>query len=233
MLSTTKTLIGYTRVSTEEQATSRNGLEGQQKVIQDFAKCNGYTDVIILSEAASGGLDIDKRPVLAQAILMAKKTGATLCVSKLDRFSRSVELISTSMNVFKRDNVKFFVCELGTDVDPFLLHLYAALAEKERKLIGERTKAALQALKARGVKLGNLVALEACRGLGGAVQKAQSVLWAETMRDKIVPLLKSGMTQKQIAEQLNLYAVTTRQGGMWTQTLVSRLLKKIVIDIKN
>jgi DNA invertase Pin-like site-specific DNA recombinase len=88
--------------------------------------------------------------MLAKALTRAKRDRAPILVAKLDRLSRDVHYISGLM----KHNVPFIVAELGADTDPFMLHIYAALAEKERRMISERTKAALQAAKARGVALG-------------------------------------------------------------------------------
>src|SRR5271167_4330007 len=92
-----------------------------------------------------------RRRQLAAALKSAKKSKCAVVVSKLDRLSRDVAFISSLM----AERVPFIVSELGPDVDPFVLHLYAALAEKERALISARTKAALAAKKAQGVRLGN------------------------------------------------------------------------------
>ncbi len=98
---------------------------------------------------------IDRRPHLAAALALAKKAKAAVVVAKLDRLSRDVAFISDLM----ARRVPFIVAELGADADPFMLQLYAALAENERNLIADRTRVALAARKAQGVKLGNPVNL--------------------------------------------------------------------------
>jgi DNA invertase Pin-like site-specific DNA recombinase len=82
---------------------------------------------------------------------MARKCKCSIAVAKLDRLSRDVHFISGLMV----HRIPFIVAELGADIDPFMLHIYAALAQKERALIAERTKAALRAAKAQGTVLGN------------------------------------------------------------------------------
>ena len=124
--------IAYLRVSTQEQGNSRLGLEAQRAAVQAFAQAEGIKLLDIVEEVASGGLDLNQRPILAAALAAAKKAKAYVLVAKLDRLSRSVALISGLM----AQQVKFMVAELGADTDPFMLHLYAALAEKERRLIG-------------------------------------------------------------------------------------------------
>jgi DNA invertase Pin-like site-specific DNA recombinase len=98
------------------------------------------------SKPGKGADALDRRPQLAAALKAAKSHKAAVVVSKLDRLSRDVHFISGLM----AHKVPFIVTELGSDVDPFVLHLYAALAEKERALISQRTKAGLAAAKARG-----------------------------------------------------------------------------------
>lgn len=148
-----KTAVAYTRVSTAEQGRSGLGLEAQRAAIEAFAEREGITISAWFSECLSGKRVSDtlaERPQLVAALAASKAAGTAVLVSKLDRLSRDVHFISGLM-VHK---VHFIVTELGTDVDPFMLHLFAALAEKERAMISQRTKAALAALKARGVKLG-------------------------------------------------------------------------------
>jgi DNA invertase Pin-like site-specific DNA recombinase len=142
--------VGYVRVSREKQGRSGLGLEAQQAALQRFAQTEGFEIVELFVEVESGKHDADKRPVLAKALTRAKRDRAPILVAKLDRLSRDVHYISGLM----KHNVPFIVAEFGVDTDPFMLHIYAALAEKERRLISERTRYALQAAKARGVSLG-------------------------------------------------------------------------------
>jgi DNA invertase Pin-like site-specific DNA recombinase len=148
-----KTAVAYTRVSTAEQGRSGLGLEAQRAAILAFAQREQITVSGWFSEVQSGKRVSDtlaERPQLSAALAASNAAGAPLLVSKLDRLSRDVHFISGLM----AHKVHFIVAELGADTDPFMLHLFAALAEKERALISQRTKAALAALKARGVKLG-------------------------------------------------------------------------------
>lgn len=150
----TSPAVAYLRVSTREQGRSGLGLEAQEAAILAFAAREGMTVTAWYREVESGGHVSDtlaKRPQLAAALEAARKQRAPVLVSKLDRLSRSVHFIAGLMV----QRVEFVVCELGRQTDPFMLHLWAALAEKERALISQRTTAALQALKARGVRLGS------------------------------------------------------------------------------
>jgi DNA invertase Pin-like site-specific DNA recombinase len=141
------------RVSTSKQGRSGLGLHAQRAALAHFAQTERFHIVHEFVEVDSGkGHDaIDRRPQLRAALAHAKKHKCHLGVAKLDRLSRDVHFISGLMV----HRVPFLVAELGADVDPFVLHLFAALAEKERTLIGTRTRAALVAAKVRGVKLGN------------------------------------------------------------------------------
>ena len=127
--------VAYISVSTQKQARSGLGLEAQTDTIKTFAKAEGYRIVANFTEHESGkGADaLDRRPKLAAAIKAAKKAGGPVIVSKLDRLSRDVHFISGLM----AHKVPFITVELGADTDPFILHLFAALAEKERALISK------------------------------------------------------------------------------------------------
>src|SRR5262245_10521568 len=143
--------IAYYRVSTAGQGRSGLGLDGQRAAVARFAAAEGLTITREFTEVETGkGADaLERRPQLASAIAHARRSRSPVIVAKLDRLSRDVHFISGLMS----HRVPFVVTELGSDVDPFMLHIYAALAEKERTLISLRTKAALVAAKARGVRL--------------------------------------------------------------------------------
>jgi DNA invertase Pin-like site-specific DNA recombinase len=130
------------------------GLEAQRDAIARFAEAercdvaNTFTEV----ETGKGADALERRPQLAAALKVARRLKCPIVVSKLDRLSRDVHFIRGSM----AQRVPFIVTELGADTDPFMLHIYAALAEKERRVIGERTRGGLAAAKKRGVKLSGL-----------------------------------------------------------------------------
>ena len=143
-----RTLVGYVRVSTSQQGRSGLGIEAQREALARFAAAEGLSLVRVFVEIETGkGADaLDRRPELAAALNEARRLRCSVAVAKLDRLSRDVHFISGLM----AHRVPFVVAELGPDVDPFILHLFAALAEKERALISARTKAALAAAKAHG-----------------------------------------------------------------------------------
>src|SRR5437868_12459336 len=145
--------IAYYRVSTARQGRSGLGIEAQRAAVIRFAEAEGFDLVAEFVEVETGkGSDaLDRRPQLAAALAAGRSCKCPVIVAKLDRLSRDVAFIAGLM----AQRVPFIVAELGVDGDPFMLHLYAALAEKERRLIGERTRSALAARKAQGVQLGN------------------------------------------------------------------------------
>lgn len=214
--------IGYVRVSTKEQGHSRLGLEAQRDAIQTFCDREGIELLDIVEEVASGGLGLPQRPVLAEALVAAKKARAFVLVAKLDRLSRSVELISRLM----AQQVRFMVAELGADVDSFTLHLYAALAEKERKMISERTRAALQRKIASGWLAGNVVLLDQYRWKSSKTNAATADAFARRMLPTIERMVDAGMSRLAIAAELNRTETPTAKDGKWTSAGVGRILAR-------
>ena len=147
-----KPIISYIRVSTARQGRWGLGLDAQRAAITRFCEAEGYEIVAEHVEVETGkGADaLDRRRELAAALAAAKRRKCAVLVAKLDRLSPDVAFIAGLM----AQRVPFIVTELGADADPFMLHIYAALAEKERRLISARTKAALAAARERGTKLG-------------------------------------------------------------------------------
>ena len=145
--------VAYHRVSTQRQGRSGLGIEAQRSTVARFAEAEGIAIVGEFTEVETGkGADaLDRRPQLAAALATARQAKCPVLVAKLDRLSRDVAFIAGLM----AQRIPFIVAELGADADPFMLHLYAALAEKERRLISERTRAALASRKTTGMKLGN------------------------------------------------------------------------------
>src|ERR1043165_6751898 len=162
--------VAYYRVSTRQQQRSGLGIEAQRATVSRFAEAEGLTIIAEYVEAETGkGADaLDRRPQLAAALAAAKAAKWCVLVSKLDRLSRDVAFFAGLM----AERVPFIVAELGRDADPFVLHLYAALAEKERRLIAERTRAALAVRKASGARLGNPTNLIDAGDRGRAVAQA-------------------------------------------------------------
>jgi DNA invertase Pin-like site-specific DNA recombinase len=218
---TMKTAIAYLRVSTNEQGRSGLGLAAQRKVIDEFAAAEGFELSDVISEVASGKLGLDERAGLRKALAKAGKQRCPVIVAKLDRLSRDVAFISGLMAA----GTPFIVAELGVDTDPFILHLFAALSEKERKLIASRTKSALADLKAQGVQLGNRTNLHEAQALGQARNAEKAAAFAAGILPEIRRLQAQAMTMAQIAEELNRRGVKTALGRTWHQSTVSRLIK--------
>src|SRR5271157_5195513 len=222
-----KPLVAYYRVSTREQGRSGLGIDAQRAAVARFAEAEGFEIVAELTEIETGkGADaLDRRPRLAEALAEARQhgKGTPIAVAKLDRLSRDVHFISGLM----AHKTPFLVADLGPDVEPFLLHLYAALAEKERAVISQRTKAALAAAKARGQALGNPRLSEA-RAIANAAHKAGS----DTFADRVAPAIREAQAAgakslRQIAAALNGRGIPTARGGRWEAQTVANVLKRI------
>jgi DNA invertase Pin-like site-specific DNA recombinase len=221
---TTKPLIGYVRVSTATQGRSGLGIQAQQEALARFAQAEGFELLRVFVEVETGkGSDaLDRRPQLAAALADARRKRCSVAVAKLDRLSRDVHFISGLM----AHRVPFLVAELGSDVDPFILHLFAALAEKERMMIGARTKAALAAAKARGVKLGG-PKLHQARKVALATIEATADNHAANVLPIIREIRKAGAsTLREIADALNARGVQTARGGRWYAMTVSNVLAR-------
>jgi DNA invertase Pin-like site-specific DNA recombinase len=216
-----KKLIGYTRVSTKEQGKTKNGLEAQAEAIRLFAHYNGYDLIEIVKEVRTGA--DDERPVLAEITKRAKKIGAYIVVNKLDRLSRDAVFILT----YVRDNPRTIVTQLGEDVDPFTLHIYAGLAEKERQMIADRTKAGLQAKKARGETLGATAEVRAKAVAYATVAvTAQADAFADKLRPMIQRMILAGMSYRAMALELNAMKVKTARGGDWHAMTVKNVVDR-------
>src|SRR5262245_48284346 len=180
--------VAYLRVSTRQQQRSGLGIEAQRVAIAGFAEAEGITIIAEYVEAETGkdADALDRRPQLAAALAAARAGKCSVLVSKLDRLSRDVAFVSGLM----AQRVPFIVAELGRDADPFMLHLYAALAEKERRLISERTKSALAQKKAAGAKLGNPSNIAKAGALGRTIQVAA----ADQFVANLLPVLTASAT---------------------------------------
>ena len=220
-----KPVVAYHRVSTERQGRSGLGLDAQQERCAQFAAQNGMAVAEAFTEVETGkGSDaLDRRPQLAAALAAARRRRCPVLVAKLDRLSRDVHFIAGLMV----QRVPFLVAELGADVDPFMLHIYAALAEKERRMISERTRAALAARKRQGAQLGNPTN-RAEAGRAGAIATAAG---AQRFAENVVPIIReiraSGVASlRGLAAVLNTRGVRTARGGRWAATQVGAVLAR-------
>jgi DNA invertase Pin-like site-specific DNA recombinase len=217
--------IAYLRVSTQRQGRSGLGIEAQRATIQQFAGAESLTIAAEFVEFESGkGADaLDRRPQLAAALAAAKASKCSVVVAKLDRLSRDVAFVAGLM----AQRVPFIVAELGRDADPFMLHLYAALAEKERRLIAERTKAALAAKRAAGVSLGNPHNLDLAGCLGRAALARAADEFASTLIPVVQAIRATGaLTLASMAMELNRRGIRSARGGKWHRSSVANLIHR-------
>lgn len=213
--------VTYVRVSTKEQGRSGLGLEAQARDIEMFLDHHDGDVVGQFSDVGSGA--DNGRPEFQKAVALCKKTGATLVVAKLDRLSRKVSTISALM-----EEIHFRVANMP-DANEFQLHIYAALAEQERKFISERTKAALQMAKQRGTRLGGIRLKSGIFSL--ATANAVRAEAANAFASKTYPIIKSFLTQgfsfRQVAIKLEECGIASQNGGKWEAMQVSRIVKRM------
>lgn len=213
-----KRAVTYYRVSTKRQGKSGLGLDAQREAVEDFLAHNAYLMDSEFIEIESG--KNNKRPVLQQALKACKENNATLVIAKLDRLSRSVAFISTLME----STVEFIAVDYP-DVEDIVLHILAAVAQRERLDISKRTIAALKAAKARGVELGKY---------GKYVLSQQNKHKAQEFAERMKPVIehmreREIITIRGITKELNRQKVPTysNAGCKWHPTTVYNLLKRL------
>lgn len=221
--------IAYLRVSTREQGISGLGLDAQRLAVASFAAREGFEVVKWITEVESGkGADaLDRRPQLASALSLGRALRCPVIVAKLDRLSRDVHFISGLM----AQGVEFIVADLGRQADPFVLHLFAALAQKERQLISDRTRAGLAAAKARGVKLGN-PHLRAGTADAAAQARVANTERADSRARELAGVIQYARaagrrTLQDVADHLNVLGVPSPRGGKWLPMTVSRIESRL------
>ena len=224
--------ISYLRVSTDKQGRSGLGLEAQRAAVESYLDGGRWTLAGEYVEAESGKRS--DRPKLAKALAHAKAIGATLVFAKLDRLTRNVDLLRSLVT----SDVDLVFGDLphvpSGAMGRFLLTQMASVAELEAGLISERTKAALAAAKARGVRLGNPNGARALRGkqVGNAqavaAVKANAQHRAANLKAIVDDLRTQGITSvRAIAAELNERGVLTPRGGEWHPTSAARLLSRL------
>src|SRR5262245_5893149 len=218
----TRKYVGYLRVSTARQGRSGLGLEAQRQAIADFLNGGFQWKQIAEFVEVESGKD-DDRPKLREALHRAKVTGATLVIAKLDRLSRNVAFIAQ----LQEADVKF-VCADMPEATELTIHIFAAIAQHERKAISERTRRAMAAAKAKGKKFGNPNGAQALRRAGKGNKLAVKALkaTADKHADDVWPVIEdiqaSGVTGlRGIAAELNARGILTARQGAWYPTTVS------------
>lgn len=209
--------IAYYRVSTDRQGRSGLGLDAQRRAVADYLTSKGSELAGEYIEVESGKKHTN-RPELQAALEHCRKEKAVLIIAKLDRLARSVSFIAGLME----SGVRFVAADMPNAND-FMLHIYAAVAQEERRLISQRTKAALRAAKARGVQLGN----PELERINRRRQK-QADRFAAAMAPVIAQLKEEGYTTlDSIRDELNRRSVPTARGGSWHTPTVHHLVKRI------
>ncbi|WP_324754012.1 recombinase family protein [Roseovarius sp. Pro17] len=219
--------VAYERVSTARQERSGLGLEAQRKAIDDFAASRGADVIGRFTEVESGGKDA--RPELAKALHLAKLTGATLVIAKLDRLSRNAVFLLT----LRDSGVRFLAVDMP-EANDLTVGIMALVAQQEREAISRRTKEALAAAKARGVTLGNPNGAAALKraGKGGEALRrtvsANADQFAHDLKAVVQDIRAQGHeTLRAIAAELNRRSILTRRGGMWHVSSVRNLIRRI------
>jgi DNA invertase Pin-like site-specific DNA recombinase len=215
-----KPVVTYFRVSTQQQGASGLGLDAQREAVRRYLA--GREPIGEFTEVESGKRK--DRPQLGAAIELCRKTGATLIIAKLDRLARNVAFLSTLME----SGLDFTAVDLP-EADRLTIHLLAAVAEHEARLISQRTKAALAQAKLRGKRLGNPRAAESSH-LGGAGRAKVADAFALSAMPAISRVRSSGITAPRlIAEELNAWAVVPPSGkrtGGWSASSVRKTIRR-------
>ncbi len=202
--------VAYYRVSTDRQGKSGLGLEAQRKAVIDHLNGNGSKVLAEYTEVESGKRTI--RPELTKALAACKEHKATLVIAKLDRLARNVHFVSGLME----SGVEFLAVDMPY-ANRLTVHILAAVAEHEREMISQRTKVALAAAKARGVKLGR-----------AKENRAKARSFARSLKPVIKELAAEGITSvRKVTEALNERGIPTPKGTRWHPTSVARLLARV------
>lgn len=219
--------IAYERVSTTRQGRSGLGLDAQRAAIDAFAAARGAVVIARFAEVESGRRR--DRPALRKALSLARLTGATLVIARLDRLSRNAAFLLE----LRDSNVRFVACDMPGAND-LTVGILAVVAEAERAAIARRTKEALAAARARGIKLGNPNGAAALRraGLGGAPLQAAVRRNADAFAAELAPVIaeiRAGghLSLRAIAAELNARQVLSRRGGRWQASNVRNLLHRL------
>lgn len=222
-----KRYVTYLRVSTTKQGDSGLGIEAQRSAVEQYVSRSGESPSILKEYLEIESGKRADRPQLHAAIKHAELSGARLVIARLDRLSRDVHFLS-GLQIAGVD----FVAADMPDANKLTVHMMAAVAQHERERISSNTKAALQAAKARGKKLGNPNGAKHLAGRGNAeavtaiVVKAD--MKAERLRETIEGLAASGIVSaRSVANALNSQGIRSSRGGTWSATTVQRLLARL------
>jgi len=216
----TQSVVTYYRVSTQRQGVSGLGLEAQRHAVQEHLNVHAHEIVAEFIEIESGKRN--DRPKLAEAIELCRKRKATLIIAKLDRLARNVHFISGLLD----SGIEFTAAD-NPHANKMMIQLLAVFAEHEREQISKRTKEALAAAKARGVKLGARDQ-KTLSDMGNRAIAAAAEEFAEKLRPTIEGLNAQGIASASaIAEELNRKGFASAKGGSWSAATARRLLRRL------
>jgi DNA invertase Pin-like site-specific DNA recombinase len=209
-------VIAYHRVSTDKQADSGNGLDAQAATIAKVITARGWDLVASLTDEGRSGSNMN-RPALTDALDRLDRGDAdVLVVSKLDRLSRSVRDFATLVERAKRRGWSLVALDIDVDTSTptgeLMANIYGSVAQWERRIIAQRTSEGMQAMKARGIRLGRPVEL------------------ADDVRHRIAAERAEGRSLRAIADDLNAEAVPTARGGRWYASTVKHVVGSLALD---
>jgi DNA invertase Pin-like site-specific DNA recombinase len=207
--------VAYYRVSTDRQGKSGLGLDAQSKAVNDYLNGGDWELAAEFTEIESGKKS--DRPELVKALAACKRYKATLVIARLDRLARNVHFISGLMET----KVKFVACDMP-EATPFMLHIYAAVAEQEARAISARTKAALQAAKQRGVRLGRTGA-----EILAPKYHAEALDRAKQLEPVLREMQNAGYSMRRMATELTNRKVKTPRGGDWHPQTVKMVMQRL------
>ena len=217
--------ISYLRVSTDKQGRSGLRLEAQRSAVSTFL--NGSEVMVEYVEVESG--KDSGRPQLQKALKHCEIVGATLIIAKLDRLSRDAHFLLG----LQKQGTKFVAADLP-EANELVVGIIALMAQHERKLISERTKAALGAAKARGIRLGCPTGAKHLRQFGNSAAveavKRRADDYAELLRDTIDEICAGGaISLSRMADELNRRSIRTARGGKWHPATAGRLVRRLQV----
>jgi len=214
--------VAYYRVSTAKQGTSGLGLDAQRAAVAAYLNGGRWTLLEEFTEVETGkGADaLDRRPQLRAALELARKRKATLVIAKLDRLARNVHFVSGLIE----SGVDFVAADMP-QANKVMIQMHAVMSEWERDAISKRTKDALAAAKARGVKLG--VAGAANLAKVNDRRHAYAQQHADKLRVTLRGMRKQGLTQREMVEQLNTLGLAAPRGGAWHLATLQRVLARL------
>lgn len=216
--------VSYLRVSTQKQGASGLGIDAQREAVALYLQghCGVLLSEYVEVETGKGADALRRRPKLCEALAFCEKTGATLLIAKLDRLARSVHFVSGLLE----SRIEFIAADMPT-ASKTMIQMFSVMAEWERDAISARTKAALAAAKARGVKLG----VAGIRNLkpGLEARRLAADTYAENLREVLSGFKLQGLTQAEQVERLNSLRTPTPGGiiGNWHPKQLQRVIARI------